>query len=286
MVNHMKSEKMLLLALTIGILLLAMSPRVTHAAVIGNTYYFTGTWTESSFQEDTSPVFTDMSSGQFKIEILNVTAGDSIEYNYHGFAFGPNPVNENYTTPFQDNKVYFDLFTSDPDNDSLAESTFITIYPTTSFSNPGRHLLVNPIWMTHDTDWNDAVTDVNSDSTVSSIVESANEGAFSFTIVVNVNGTIEVGGDFQQANGTYTYTFAASYDSDGIALNWAFSQAMYLHNENATQRYTMGTSYVRTAGVGPGTVIDPYMGIPLIYVAASVPIVLIIGLLIGKKMWG
>ncbi|MCK4279401.1 MAG: hypothetical protein KAW94_02375 [Candidatus Thorarchaeota archaeon] len=282
----MKSEKMLLLALTIGILLLAMSPRVTHAAIIGNTYYFTGTWIESSFQEDTSPVFTDMSSGQFKIEILNVTAGDLIEYNYHGFAFGSNPTNENYTTPFQDNKVYFDLYTSDPDNDSLAESTSITIYPTLSLGNPGRHLLVNPIWMTHDTDWNDAVTDVNSDSTVSSIVESANEGAFTFTIVVNVNGTIEVGGDYQQANGTYTYTFAASYDSNGIALNWASSQAMNLHNENSTQSYTVGTSFVRTSGVGPGTVIDPYMGIPLIYVAASVPIVLIIGLLIGKKMWG
>jgi len=286
MVNHMKSDRMLLLALTMGVLLLAMSPRVTHAAIIGNTYYFTGTWTESSYQEDNSPVFTSTSSGQFKIEILNVTAGDLLEYNYQGFAFGSIPTNDNYTTPFQDNKVYFGLHTSDPDNDSLAESTYITIYPTTTFSNPGRHLLVNPVWMTHDTDWNDAVADVNSDSTVSSIVESANEGAFTFTIIVNVNGTIEVGGDFQKANGTYTYTFAASYDSDGIALNWMFSQAMNLHNENATQSYTVGTSFTRTAGIGPGTVIDPFMGIPLIYVAASVPIVLIIGLLIGKKMWG
>ena len=143
---------------------------------------------------------------------------------------------------------------------------------------------MNPVWMTHDADWNDAVADVNSDPTVSSIVESANEGAFTFTIIVNMNGTIEVGGDFQKANGTYT--FEASYDSDGIALNWAFSQAMNLHNENSTQSYTVGTSFVRTSGVGPGTVIDPFMGIPLIYAAASVPIVLIISLLIGKKMWG
>jgi len=286
MVNHMKSERMLLLALTIGILLLAMSPRVTHAAIIGNTYYFTGTWIESSFQEDNSPVFTSTASGQFKIEVLDVTAGDSIEYNYQGFAFGSIPINENYTVAFQDNKVYFDLSTFNPDNDSLAESTYITIYPTTSFRHPGRHLFVNPVWMTHDTDWNAAVVDANNDSTVSSIVESANEGVFTFTIIVNVNGTIEVGDDFQKANGTYTYTFAASYDSDGIALNWAFSQAMNLHNENSTQIYTVGTSFTRTSGVGPGTVIDPFMGIPLIYVAASVPVVLIIGLLIGKKMWG
>ena len=286
MVNHMKTERMLLLALTMGILLLAMSPRVTHAAIIGNTYYFAGTWMESSYQEDNNPVFTSTWDGQFKIEIMNVTAGDLIEYNYQGFAFGSSPTNENYSTPFQDNKVYFELNTFNPDNDSFAESTYVDIYPTISFGNPARHLLVNPVWMTHDVDWNAAVADVNSDSTVSSIVESANEGVFTFTIIVNVNGTIEVGGDYQQANGTYTYTFAASYDSDGIALNWAFSTARNLHNENATQRYTVGTSYVRTAGVGPGTVIDPYMGIPLIYVAASVPIVLIIGLLIGKKMWG
>ncbi len=286
MVNHMKSERMLLLALTMGILLLAMSPRVTHAAIIGNTYYFTGTWMESSYQEDNSPVFTSTSSGQFKMEILNVTPGDLIEYNYQGFAFGSSPRNENYTTPFQDNKVYFDLDTFNPDNDSLAESTDIDIYPAMSSGNPGRHLLVNPVWMTHDVDWNAAVADVNSDSTVSSIVESANEGAFTFTIIVNVNGTIEVGGDFQKANGTYTYTFAASYDSDGIALNWALSQAMNLHNENSTQSYVVGTSFTRTSGVGPGIGIDPFLGVPLIYVAASVPIVLVIGLLIGKKMWG
>ncbi len=286
MVNHMKSEKMLLLALTIGILLLAMSPRVTHAAIIGNTYYFTGTWIESSYQADDSPVFTSTSSGQFKIEILNVTAGDLIEYNYQGFAFGFSPTNKNYTTPFQDNKVYFDLYTSNLDNESLAESTHIDIYPTTSSRNPGRHLLVNPVWVTHDADWNDAVADVNSDSTVSSIVESANEGAFAFTIIVNVYGTIEVGDDYQKANGTYTYTFAASYDSDGIALSWVFSQAMNLHNENSTQIYTVGTSFIRTSGVGPGIAIDPFMGIPLIYAVASIPIVLIIGLLIGKKMWG
>ncbi|MEE9540665.1 MAG: hypothetical protein V3V85_04130, partial [Candidatus Thorarchaeota archaeon] len=185
-----------------------------------------------------------------------------------------------------DNKVYFDLDTFNPDNDSLAESTDIDIYPAMSSGNPGRHLLVNPVWMTHDVDWNAAVADVNSDSTVSSIVESANEGAFTFTIIVNVNGTIEVGGDFQKANGTYTYTFAASYDSDGIALNWALSQAMNLHNENSTQSYVVGTSFTRTSGVGPGIGIDPFMGVPLIYVAASVPIVLVIGLLIGKKMWG
>ena len=61
---------------------------------------------------------------------------------------------------------------------------------------------------------------------------------------------------------------------------------MHLSNENSTQSYTVGTSFVRTSGVGPGTVIDPLMGIPLIYVAASVPVILIIGLLIGKKMWG
>ncbi|MCK4484955.1 MAG: hypothetical protein KAU89_09020, partial [Candidatus Thorarchaeota archaeon] len=97
----MKSERMLLLALTMGILLLAMAPRVAHAAIIGNTYYFTGTWTESSYQEDDSPVFISTSSGQFKMEILNVTAGDLIEYNYQGFAFGYGPRNENYTVAFQ-----------------------------------------------------------------------------------------------------------------------------------------------------------------------------------------
>ncbi len=282
----MKTERMLLLALTMGIILLAMSPRVAHAAIIGNTYYFTGTWTESSFQEDNSPIFMDTSSGQFKIEILDVTAGDSIEYNYQGFAFGLNPRNENYTVAFQDNKVYFDLYTSNPDNDSLAESTYINIYPSVSSGNPGRYLFVNPAWDTHDPDWNPAVQEVENDETVNSFVHSHSNDVFSFTIVVAVNGTIEVGGDFQKANGTYIYTFAASYDSDGIALNWVFSQAMNLSNENSTQSYTVGTSFVRTSGVGPGTVIDPFMGIPLIYVAASVPVILIIGLLIGKKMWG
>jgi len=284
MVNHTKSERMLLLALTMGILLLAMSPRVTHAAIIGNTYYFTGTWTESSFQVDDSPVFTSTSSGQFKIEILNVTAGDLTAYNYQGFAFGSSPINDNYTVPFQINKVYFDLHTFNPDNDSLAESTSITIYPTMSSSNPGRHLFVNPSWDTHDPDWNTAVQEVENDETVNSFVQSHSDDVFSFTIIVNVNCKIEVGGDFQKANGTYT--FAASYDSDGIALNWVFSQAMHPSNENSTQSYTVGTSFDRTSGVGPRTVIDPFMGIPLIYVAASVPIALIIGLLIGKKMWG
>ncbi|MGD2073048.1 MAG: hypothetical protein PVG65_06130 [Candidatus Thorarchaeota archaeon] len=58
-----------------------------------------------------------------------------------------------------------------------------------------------------------------------------------------------------------------------------------MFNVNTTYDYTTITSYSRTGGVGPtANILD--IAVPVGYVAIIAPVTLVVGLLIGKKMWG
>jgi hypothetical protein len=59
----------------------------------------------------------------------------------------------------------------------------------------------------------------------------------------------------------------------------------YMFRPNRTYDYTTITSYTRSGGVGPAVnVLD--IAVPIGYVAIIAPATLVVGLLIGKKLWG
>jgi hypothetical protein len=282
----MVSRRKVLVPLLAGLMLFMLIPQNASAAITGNTYYFAISWLDQTSQIDGGPVFVSSVDGQFAITVLNVTeigGDDAYVYNYNGFTwlFSPITIDHNDTVQFQDNKVYFDLHTTDSDSNNRSESTSLSLYPGISTSHPGRNIFVNPVWSTHDADWNTAVNEAEAESTVASIASSISEGSFSFTIVVDIESE---DADYGNLTGTETYTFSASYDTDGILSSWSLSARALISNENHTIDSTATQRITRTSGTGGGLSSDMTTQIAIMGGVAVVGI--IVGVVIGKKYWG
>ncbi|MHA1962046.1 MAG: hypothetical protein ACW99U_17715 [Candidatus Thorarchaeota archaeon] len=277
----MRSSRMWLFAVTMVALFVSMSAVSVDAAVVDSTYSFTVTFTTQSTRDAAGPRSESSSVGQFQVWVYNVTPSDRYEYNYYGYSmFSSFPVDRNDSVDFQDNKVSFDLFISDSDDDDRAESASIRFYPYAP-GNPGRDVFVNPTWNTHETDWNEAVADAEDDLTVASVVESAGSGQFSLDLVVNIESTVFVGTSLQSANGTMTFDYDSSYDEDGVLSSQTLTTRTHLQNENYTSDYTTTLSIVRGAvgGLPP----DPALGTTLIMAGGAGVAGLVIGVIIGRK---
>ncbi|UCE09152.1 MAG: hypothetical protein JSW61_09225 [Candidatus Thorarchaeota archaeon] len=277
----MRPSRTWLFAVTMTALFVSMSVVSADAAVVDSIYSFTVTFTTQSTRDATGPRAESSSVGQFQIQVYNVTPSDRYEYNYYGYSmFLSFPVDRNDTVDFQDNKVSFDLFISNSDDDDRAESASIRFYPYAP-GNPGRDIFVNPTWSTHETDWNDAVSDAEDESTVASLVESVSNGQFSLDLVVDIESTVSVGTSSQAANGTITFDYDSFYDEDGVLSSHTLTTRTHLQNENYTSDYTTTLSIVR-GGAG-GLPPDPALGTTLVIAGGAAVAGLVIGVIVGRK---
>lgn len=277
---------MLVVALALGLLLLGAIPRSVSADITGNMYDFSAVWYYQQYKVDNAIVLEETQQGSFRISVYNITPGDLYEYaftgmNYHPFGFSPYYDEHNGTVDFQDNKVYFDLDTTDADEDELAEVYDLDLFPFFTEHHPGYMFFVNPVWTTHNTDWNTAVDDAESQSGVTSIVESNEDGVFSFEILIGIEYDHSV---YDYMNGTLTLSFNAEYDTDGVLSSWSLRQVTSSSNENHTIVQTLSQTFAR--GAGAGSLLDPSLSASLLLVGMSGVGGLIIGLVIGKKYWG
>ena len=288
----MKSRGKWLIPLILGTLILATTPQSTQATIEGNSYIFSAIWNEQTYQENGGPIYQSGSSGQFIVTVYNVTESggeDVYEYNYNGFNYfiTPFPVDQNESVAFQNNKVDFTLYTTDSNSNNRSESTDLDVFPQASFANPGEHLFVNPVWSTHNTDWNTAQTDVENDTTVIqglTAFTNTGSGTFGFTIVVNTEGTVNVGGTLQDVNGSQTYTFSAAYDPDGVLLNWRLADRTQWINENYTLDQTLVNSILRTSSVGPTPApLSPELLTTIIVAVIVLVAGVLIGFFVGKR---
>ena len=277
---------MLLVPLVLGLLVLGLHTKAARAAVPGNVYTFTQTQNELTYRDTTGPSSSYTTTGQFQVTTFNVTASDRYEYNYYGYHMSQSyPVDRNDSVDFQDNKVYFDLNVIDPDDDNRSDVTWLEILPYTP-SNPGRDLFVNPVWSTHDTDWNDAVDDAEDENVTTSLTHQHGEGQFSVTIVVDTESVVSVGGIFQDVNGTMTFEFAASYDTDGVLSSWSFYQRHLLQNENYSSDYRLTITTARGSGGPVAGPADTSLQTTLAVIGVTFVVALVIGLFVGKRRWG
>jgi hypothetical protein len=273
---------MWLFAVTMVALFMSMSAVSVDAAVVDSTYSFTVTSTTLSTRDSTGPRFESSNVGQFQVTVYNVTPSDRYEYNYYGYSmFSSYPVDRNDSVDFQDNKVSFDLFISDSNDNNRSESASIRFYPYAP-GNPGRDIFVNPTWSTHETDWSDAIVDAEDDPTVASVVESAGNGQFSLDLVVNIESTVSVGSTLQSANGTMTFVYDSSHDEDGVLSSHTLTTRTHLQNENYTSDYTTTLSIVR--GAPGGLPPDPALGTTLVMAGGAAVAGLVIGVIVGRKM--
>lgn len=287
-INVMKMNRRVILSLCLSLALIVIStPLPSRAAISGNTYNFVTHWLEQSYHENDGPTVNSDVSGEFSIHVWNITrlgGDDLIVYRYQGWEFNLQPyyVDVNSSVAFQNNKVFWELSVTDFDNDSFAEDFNVLIYPYRIRHQPGTYLFVNPIWSTHDTDWNQAVADTQEESAVdqSTFTYSKSDGHFEFSFAINIEDTPN------ERNGTATYSFSADYDSDGILENLRFELRILLSATDDVLSYSNVFSVSRTnvIGVGPGLNLDA--GVPVMYLAAIVPGSIILGLLIGKKVFG
>ncbi|HDD67563.1 MAG TPA: hypothetical protein ENG31_02960 [Candidatus Thorarchaeota archaeon] len=268
--------------------MIVIAPSTGKAAVTGQTYRFVAHWLDQTWQQNDGPLVTSDVYGEFVVHVWNISqqgGDDVIMYNYKGWALYLNPmyVEVNDSVAFQDNKVYWTLQTFDSDGDNRSESAAFGLHPNYSPYHPGHYLFVNPIWSTHETNWNQAVADTENNSCVDqgTFTHSAADGRFSFSITVSVEETQ------YEMNGTYTYKLSAQYDDDGVltSMRYDFSRSMSRANLTIESTTTFRVERVTTP-IAPTTGFNLETNIPLMYVALIAPACVIVGLLIGKKVFG
>ncbi|MHA2005007.1 MAG: hypothetical protein ACXACG_18955 [Candidatus Thorarchaeota archaeon] len=280
----MISRKMLLVSVAIGLLMLSLTSVPVRADVEGKTYYYSATYYQESTQVDNDPEYDYSIKGDFRVYVYNISevgGDDVINYNYQGYVregVVQFYVDHNDSVDFQDHKVYWDISTSDTNSNNRSESTGVAVFPQDSWMDWGERLFVNPIWSTHDSDWNDAIADTEADNSSTLITESIGDGRFAFQIEVMMEDLAD------NLNGTRTYTYSSSFDEDGVLLEMSFSEVTSWENENMTLGTTRAYEYIRTTGL-PGGGLNLSMDIPLVVAAGIGVAALIVGLLIGRRLW-
>ena len=281
----MTARSTLIVVVAVGLLLLGAIPSSVSADITGNTYNFHAVWLEQTYQVDNAIVLDEIVQGDFSVYVDNITPSDSYEYtftgmNYHPYGFSPYYDEQDDSVAFQDNKVYLDLSTTDVDADNLTEIYNLNMYPYFSEHHPGSMFFVNPVWSTHNTDWNTAVDDAENQLGVTSVTESAGEGSFSFQIIVGIeyNHT-----DYNYMSGTLTVTFSTTFDTDGVLSTWSLQRLLSSSNENHTVVHTQNQRFTRGAGIGE---LDSTLSTTLALVGLAGVGGLIAGAIIGKKYLG
>jgi hypothetical protein len=255
---------------------------MVKADIAGNTYHYSAIFFRTTIQENDNPEYVSETEGQFSIHVFNISqvgGDDVINYNYQGYSWTYSYVDYNGSADFQDQKVYWEVFTTDVDGNNRSEAALITIYPINYVYYPGRSFFVNPYWSTHETNWDNAIEQTENDTTVNLVSQSLGEGTFEFEIEISMEYPDT------SSNGTNTYSFSARYDEDGILSSYELTIRYYMYNVNNTSDRSVMTSYTRTGGVGPSVnILD--IAVPVGYIAIIAPATLVVGLIIGKKMWG
>ena len=278
----MISRRTLIVTVAVALLVLGAAPHSVSADITGNTYTFSAVWSHQTYQVDNAIVLDETAQGSFLIELYNITSSDWYEYtfigmNYHPYGFSPYYDEHNGSVAFQDNKVHFDLDTTDVDEDYLVEDYDLDMYPYFSEHHPGSMFFVNPVWSTHTTDWTTAVSDAESQPGVTSVTDNANEGSFSFNIAIGREFNHSV---YNYMSGTTTISFNAAYDTDGVLSSWSLQYLTSVSNENHTVVNTQNQRFSRGAGIGSS---DPTLGTTLVVIGAVGVVGLIAGVIIGKK---
>ncbi len=265
------------------LLIIGIAPAIVQADITGNTYDFTAIWFTQEYQVDGAVVLDEVFKGDFHVTVHNITSSDRYEYsfagmNYNRYRFIPYYDEQNDSVAFQDNKVYFNIDTSDADENGIVDDYEFTTYPYFNEHLPGNMFFVNPVWSTHNADWNSAISDAEAQPGVTEVTDSIGGGSFSFKIVVRIEQVHSV---YNYMNGTLTITFSAEFDLDGVLSTWSLQQVSSISNENHTITHSLGQSFAR--GSGAGTLLDPTVNVAVLAVAVAGIGGLVVGVLIGKK---
>ena len=281
----MTSRKTLFVIVAVGLLLLGAAPRSVSADITGNTYNFRAVWYSQQYQVDNIIVLDEAAQGDFRIHVNNLTPSDAYEYTYTGLNWNPwgySPYYDEHdgSISFQDNKVYFELDTTDVDEDDLTEDYDINLYPYFSEHYPGTLFFVNPVWSTHNSDWTSSVDDAETQLGVTSVTQSAAEGRFSFQIILGIEYNHST---YNYMSGTATLSFDGVYDKDGVLSSWSLQQLRSASNENHTVIQTLRQTFNR--GTGAGAPYDAFL-VPAVTIAGVAGFAgLIVGVAIARKYW-
>jgi hypothetical protein len=281
----MISRKMILVSMAIGLLMLSLATVPVRADVEGKNYYYSATYYQESTQMDNDPTYDYSIKGDFMVYVYNISevgGDDVINYNYQGYVWWGVLfyVNHNDSVDFQDQKVYWTISTSDSNSNNRSENLNQNIIPQPqeNWFDWGGHLFVNPIWSTHESDWNNAIAITEADNSSTLISQSIGEGRFAFRVEVLME---DLGANL---NGTRTYTYSSNFDEDGVLFELSYTEFTSWENENTTIDITESYSLTRTTGF-PGGGLNLDMDVPLIAAAGIGVIALIVGLLIGRRLW-
>jgi hypothetical protein len=284
----MKFRRTLFVGTLAALLLFVAVSGPVQADVIGSTYSFSAVWMEQSYQVDGVVVQQILLQGTFQIVVHNITASDGYDYtftgmNSHHLYDVPYYDEQNDTAYFDDNTVYFDLDCTDSDENGFAEAAGVGLAPGYHYHNPGAIVFVDPVWDSHIIEWDESVTEAESEEGFQSITESADEGSFSFQIIVDVEDEHD---DYGNMTGTATFTFSATYDVDGVLNTWEYTSATSLQNENHTVSNTWSQRFAQGTGSGAGFVGTSDLMADIAIAGIALAGGLIIGVIVAKRYYG
>ncbi len=267
------------------LVLLFTTPVAVNASIVGQTYTFQAEWQTDTVQQDGGVIYQAAVNGQFTITVINTTevgGDDAYIFNYRGFRLMGGAkyyTDQNDTVTFINQKVAFTATIYDADMDNRSELVVFQTTPQSSTSHPGREYFVNPIWSTHETDWNNAVDMLEHNSLAKNIVTSADAGTFQvkFDVPAEFNHP-----EFGAMNGTTSFSFSASYDDDGVLLNLKKVQTQTMQNENHSMSITIETQITRATGALPAAG-GINLTTPLLYIGVAAIGGLAVGMIMGKR---
>lgn len=274
-----------------GLLLFRNFSQPANAIIVGRAYYFEGFYQRTT-QENHGDTVTSSLRTDCRITILDEILEGSLYdvnfYGYVGYDYASHDVfmNTNTTVDTSSNTVFFELNTYDPDGNNRSRSFNIDNTPSRYPIFECDIFLVNPNWDAHTHNWNLSVENMQQNWCVNRALSTTftnRMGEFQYSIVVNVEGPVNITGNSQYLNGTMIFSFISSYDPDGVLLQYSDGISTYYYDNDNALKITSLVEYTRITTTPLITLIYPFVFYQLILTMIALFIGVSIGFWKGKR---
>ncbi len=287
----MRVRGVLLFCLIMELLLFLSFSQPSNTLIVSSAFYFEGFYQRTT-QENHGDIFASNLRTNCRITILEeIIQGSHYSVNFQGYVgydyYLTNVfLNTNSSVNTSNNIMSFELNTYDPDGNNRSQPFNIENTPSSYPISECNIFLVNPNWNAHTPTWALSVENMQQNWCVNCALSTAftnGMGKFQYSIVVNVEDSLTIAGNSQDFNGTTTFSFISSYDTDGVLIQYSYETSTYYYEDNNALKLTSLVTYTRVTTIPLITSIYPFVLSQLILTAIVLVIGVSIGFWVGKR---
>jgi hypothetical protein len=278
----MRFQRVVLFGLAMVLLMFLSFSQTSQALIVGSTYQFEGLY---HTQENYEGLFeVSEHKRNWWITILGeIIGGSRYSVNFLGNINGL--INSNSMVDISSNLVSFELIAYDSDWNNRSWSPRVENTPSIS-PRDCDIFLVNPDWGAHMNGWEFDVEEMLRNRCVNRAQSTAfanGLGEFQYTIVVNVEGWVNIAGVYQDVNGSTTFGFFSSYDAEGVLIQLSSWSSTHYYNDENTIDLLSVVSYSRVITTSLPISIYSFLVFQLVLVALTLLVGVSCGFWIGKR---